>query len=565
MQTLHRFLATLAVLAVSACGGGNGGAPFGGPGRDPAPPSGNVASDITVGLSAPSLNSAGSDTVTATVTAVDANRNTVSGIPVSVAVDNSATIALSGTSTNASGVVTGTIRTGGSSANRTITVTVTSGALVRTASLQVVGTSITGTPVPAVIEPSAAGVVQFRVLDSAANAVVGTQIAVTGPGGVTTTAVTGANGTYEYRYTAPAAAGTLNILAAAAGAELVTSVLVQSGPGAIPPVAAGSVRSASVAANPRVVAVNTSTATTNRAELRALFVGDSNAPIRNIRVRFDLAGDANSIGGTFSTGSTTVYSDANGAAVSAYIPGARFSPTDGLTVRACWDYTDFASGSCPNSVTTTLTVISDALSVTVGSDNLITVGDLVYTRRFLVQVNDSSGLPKADVLVSPLLDLPRYSKGEWVYVKSESQWIQTVRAVCDNEDLNRNGVLELYGSGVAEDADGDGQLEPRKADAVISFEGSNRTDASGQVRMKITYPQNVASWVDFNLLVAASGVAGTEGRATYPGVLSVPISVVKTEATPAFVVSPYGLSTSSYVAVSPPAAPRSALLCTTAD
>jgi hypothetical protein len=314
-----------------------------------------------------------------------------------------------------------------------------------------------------------------------------------------------------------------------------------------------------------VVAVNTSTATTNRAELRALFVGDSNAPIRNIRVRFDLAGDANSIGGTFSTGSTTVYSDANGAAVSAYIPGARFSPTDGLTVRACWDYTDFASGSCPNSVTTTLTVISDALSVTVGSDNLITVGDLVYTRRFLVQVNDSSGLPKADVLVSPLLDLPRYSKGEWVYVKSEGQWSQTVRAVCDNEDLNRNGVLELYGSGVAEDADGDGQLEPRKADAVISFEGSNRTDASGQVRMKITYPQNVASWVDFNLLVAASGVAGTEGRATYPGVLSVPISVVKTEATPAFVASPYGLSTSSYVAVSPPAAPRSALLCTTAD
>jgi hypothetical protein len=297
-----------------------------------------------------------------------------------------------------------------------------------------------------------------------------------------------------------------------------------------------------------------------------LFVGDSNAPIRNIRVRFDLAGDANSIGGSFSTGSTLVYSDANGAAVSAYIPGTRFSPTDGLTVRACWDYGDFAAGSCPNSVTTTLTVISDALSVTIGSDNVITVGDLVYTRRFVAQVNDSSGLPKADVLISPLLDLPRFRKGNWIRLSGGAEWAQIVRATCDNEDLNRNGVLEVYGSGVVEDADGDGQLEPRKADAVISFEGSNRTDAAGQVRMRITYPQNVGSWVDYNLLVAASGVAGTEGRASYPGVLSVPISAVKNEATPPFVNSPYGLLESpSLILVSPPAAPITALLCTTAN
>ena len=68
-----------------------------------------------------------------------------------------------------------------------------------------------------------------------------------------------------------------------------------------------------------------------------------NKPVKNMRVRFDLAGDVNSIGGTFTTGDNVVYSDANGVATSAYVPGTRSSPTDGVTVRACWDYVDFAS------------------------------------------------------------------------------------------------------------------------------------------------------------------------------------------------------------------------------
>ena len=293
-----------------------------------------------------------------------------------------------------------------------------------------------------------------------------------------------------------------------------------------------------------------------------MFVGDSNAPIRNIRVRFDLDGDANSIGGAFSTGDTIVYSDAGGAAVSAYIPASRFSPTDGVIIRACWDYTDFASGTCPRQTLTTLTVISDALSVSIGTDNIIGLGDLVYARRFVVQVNDSSGLPKADVLISPLLDLTGFRKGFWFRPPTADAWEQSVLATCDNEDINRNGVLESYPTGVAEDADADGQLEPRKADALISFEGSARTNASGQVRLRITYAQNVASWVDFNLLVAASGVAGTEGRANFRGALGVPITAVEAPARPPFVISPYGVETSARVSLSPPDVPIPTVLCT---
>jgi hypothetical protein len=568
MQMLKRFLIAVSCVAITACGGGGGGgSPFGGdaPGTPPQPPGGGgtgaVASDISLSLSAPSLANTGTDAVTVTVTAVDANRNTVGGIPVTLAVDNDATIATSGTSTNTSGLVTGTVRIGSSRANRTVNITATSGSLVRTIGLQIVGTRITATPLPAVIAPSSPGVVQFRVVDAAGNGVAGAQIVVTGPTGTATPEVTAANGDYEYRYTSPATAGTITLRAAAGGAEQVATVLVQSGSGSIPPVRVDSVRSASVAANPRVVVVNGTAATNNRAEVRALFVGDSNAPIQNIRVRFDLDGDQNSIGGAFSTGDTIVYSDQSGSAISAYIPASRFSPTDGVTVRACWDYTDFPIGSCPNEAVTTLTVISDALSVSIGTDNLIGLGDLVYTRRFVVQVNDSSGLPKADVLISPLLDLTAFRKGFWNRPPGADEWEQVVLARCDNEDINRNGVLEIYSSNVPEDADGDGQLEPRKADAIIAFEGGARTNSNGQVRMRITYPQNVASWVDFNLLVAASGVAGTEGRANFQGALGVPISAVEATERPPFVVSPYGVESGDAITVFPPTVPAQSVLC----
>ena len=99
--------------------------------------------------------------------------------------------------------------------------------------------------------------------------------------------------------------------------------------------------------------------TSNRSELRALFLGAGNAPVPNVRVRFDLAGDVNNIGGSLTSGTNVVYSDANGVATTAYVPGSRSSPTDGLTVRACWAASDFAAGTCPNADAQHLTVISE--------------------------------------------------------------------------------------------------------------------------------------------------------------------------------------------------------------
>jgi hypothetical protein len=136
------------------------------------------------------------------------------------------------------------------------------------------------------------------------------------------------------------------------------------------------------------------------------------------------------------------------------------------------------------------------------------------------------------------------------------------RATCDNEDLNRNGVLQVYANGAVEDANGTGSLEPRKADVNISFVGSSTTNTDGQVVLKITYPQSVASWLEFDILVAASGVAGTEGRTHFRGVLPVladAVGDVKVE--PPFRLAPYGILASPVVSTTNPEG-QTGLLCT---
>ena len=531
-----------------------------------------TAADLTLTISpSASLSNSGTATVVATATAVDANRATVSGIPVTLSVDSGATVQISGPSTNGSGQVLGTVSIGEDKSNRTILVTAVSGNISRTAAVQVTGSKITATVLGKVLSPGQTGTVQYRLVDVNGNPMAGKRFVVTGPGGVQTVASTGLNGDYNYSFSAPATAGTVDVRASAAGVEDVQSVVVNTGPGTIAP-ATAVVRSASVSANPSVVAVNTPT-TTNRAEVRALFLSDNNAPVPNIRVRFDLDNDAQSIGGSFTSGDTQVYSGANGVATAAYVPGGRFSPTDGVTVRACWDNNDFASTECPHAVRTTLTVINDALSVSMGTNNIIEIGDskLTYVKRYVVQVVDSSGLAAAAVQVSASVDLPEYLKGVYAFDTVNNIWVQHATATCPNEDLNRNGVAEIFSNGTVEDANGSFNLvpgrpalEPRKADVAVSFEGGSKTSSSGLVVLRLEYPQNVASWVRFNLVVAASGVAGTEGRANLDSLLPVPEdSLTKKTLPPAFEISPYGrLSSPTIAAPLPGSTKPTVLLCT---
>lgn len=516
-----------------------------------------TAADMVLTLSALSLPNSGTQTITATLTAVDANRNAVPNIPVIFAVDNGATAKVNGTVTDADGKITAAVGIGDDKTNRLITVTATSGALFKKEQFQIIGSQIKTTLLPSALNPGQIGKIQYKLADVNGNPVPNKSIVITGANGTQTTGVSDVNGDFEYTYTAPANPGEIVIRAAALGVQAQSNVLVLAGQGEIPPVTI-KIQSASVSANPSVVPVNLGGSTSNQASIRALFLSEQNAPVKNIRVRFDLGGDPQSIGGTFTAGTTMLYSDGNGVATTSYIPGSRFSPTDGVTIRACWDYGDFALGSCPNSTFTTLTVAADALSVSIGTNNLIADDStgVKYVNRYVVQVVDSSGNAVADVEVRASLDLLTFWKGVWV--PGLERWEQVVTATCDNEDLNRNGVAEEYTNGWKEDVNdsanlttGRPALEPRKADVALSFEGSTKTSTSGSVVLRIEYPQNLGSWDVFNLVVSASGVAGTEGRANFVGVLPVPATAVnRLDLTPPFRISPYGVEESPKV--SPP-------------
>jgi hypothetical protein len=549
MNTLAKVSVVALVLTlIASCGGGSnaGTSLFGGGASGASGGGSSTASNLTLQLSTASIPNAGATTVTATATATTAAGQALAGIPVTFSVDNNATFTQASATTGSSGTTAAIVSIGADPSNRVITVKAVSGTLTATALFAVTGAKLISTALPAIAAPGSTGnIVNFQLLDQNSNPMTGQPISVTaGPIG-TTTGTTDVNGDYSYVYTAPGTAGSLDVVGTAGGTSSTQTVAIQSGK---LPDAAGPIKSASVSANPSVVATNTA-ASSNQTEIRALFVGSDNAPIQNVRVVFDLNGDVNSVGGTFSTGTNVVYTDANGVATTAYIPGARSSPTNGLTIRACYSTTDFTT-PCPNAVTTTVTVVSEPLAVSIGSNNVVLIGptNLTYIRQFVVLVVDAAGNAKANVNIVPSIDLDYYYKGQYVQPGSWIQGyignpntipVQIVAAPpwrCLNEDLNRSGVM-LAG----EDLNHNGQLDPRKSDATITILGSGQTDASGSAVVQVEYPQNVGSWLHVNITVSATGVSGTEGRAIWSEVLPIPASVLAETPSPPFQLSPYGI------------------------
>jgi hypothetical protein len=539
MGWIKRIAAVLLGLSLTACGGGGGSAgtpPFGdGSGGGTA-----VTADLILELSKATVANTGSDSVIVTVTALDAARNTIAAAPVQVTADSDAIVTSPNATTGADGKLQATMTIGANRSNRIVTLTATSGSVTKTATVQVFGAKITATLVPAGVAPGGAGKVQYRLTDQAGSPMAGQSVAVTATGFTPSeaTGTTGVNGDFEFSYTAPGTAGSYDISANAGGTSDVQTISVQAA-SSVPSPTVWPPLSQSVSANPSVVGTNLAGATTNRSEIRALFLANNNAPIRNVRVRFDLAGDVNSIGGTFTTGTAILYSDVNGVVTSAYIPGTRSSPTNGVTVRACYADTDAALGNaaaplCPNSVSTTLTVTAEPLGVSIGTNELIIVNELTYMKKFLVSVVDSAGraLPDVDLVVS--LDLTDYRKGFYALVGEE--WSKQTNHLCTNEDTNRNGVLEF-----GEDADSDGRLDPGKSDVSVSLlQSKTRTD--GTAELQILYAKSFGSWVDVKITVAASGVSGTEGRAVYV-VAPIPVdaaSIKNKDVPPAYQISPYG-------------------------
>jgi hypothetical protein len=539
--------------------------------------SGPVAADLSLSLSATSLPNTGTSTLRATVAAVDGNRNALAGIPVTVRVDQSAVATVSGTSTNASGVVTADVGIGADRSNRLVTVTATSGSLTRTASFRVIGAKLTAAFSPIVNTGSTGNQIEFSLVDVNDVAMPDQVVSLTSPQLGSASGTTDSRGKFVYTYAAPANAGTVTVTASAAGYSLPEDIriTVQAAGAGTVPVAVGPVESASLTPSPSVVSINADSSTDNQVQLRALFVRAGNTPIANVRVRFDLADNVNNSDGQVSwVGGNYAYTNANGVATGTFRAGTRSSPTNGVTVRACYALNDwdFAADACPNEVTNTITVASEALSVNIRTNELIKSGaaNLTYIKEFVVMVVDAAGQAKPDVQITPSVDLTGFYKGFYFwngdfwqqqltladtenYSWSGTAWTRggvTTQPVCPNDDANRNGIRET-----GEDLNNNGEIDPRKADVAIKMVGSSKTDANGLAIVQIEYGRNLGTWVDFVVTVTASGVSGTESRAKFVGSLyglgnlPVPGSALSVEEVfPAFGISPYGRGSLNFVA-----------------
>jgi hypothetical protein len=257
-----------------------------------------------------------------------------------------------------------------------------------------------------------------------------------------------------------------------------------------------------------------------------------------------------------------VYSDVNGDAIADYIAGTRSSPTNGVTIRACYGLTDaaIAGGACPNSVTKTLTVASQPLSITLGDNNLLEKGNfgLTYIKKFDVAVADAAGNAVPNASVSASVDITHYGKGGFGYVtaggtgtyqitlnnppnfatdvtstKNVVPTATTGNVWCVNEDTNRNGFNDT-----GEDVNFNGKLEPRKADVLLFSVASNVTAANGRMTIQVEYPQNVATWLAYTVKVTTN-VAGSEGTDQKSYITSF---IAGDEKNGSFLTPPYGAS-----------------------
>lgn len=536
---LFKTLAGLMVAAtLAACGGGGGSAGTTGPGSGTGTGTTNstVASFIYQ-LDKASISNSGTDKALLTVTALDTNNNPVSGASLSVSVDSGVYTPVT-TTTGSDGQASGNISIGANRANRNITVTIALGGQSSTAVVAVTGSQIALTPVPATPAPGSTMRVDLKVTDANGAGVPNVPVQLSGSLGFTGSVTTDTTGNASATLgAAPATAGTYAVNASALGVQATRAVQVISGSGGGIPDAAGPINAVSLAVVPNTIAPNSTGSTISRAGLKATFLNASNQAIQNVRVRFVIDPPQLGSGETLSTGDATVYSDVNGDAIADYIAGTRSSPTNGVTIRACYGTTDaaIANGACPSSVTKTLTVASQPLSVTLGDNNLLQRGNnsLTYIKQFDVAVADAAGNAVANASISASVDITHYGKGGFGYVASGPGGTGTYQITlnnppnlttdvsstatgvvpslttgdiwCVNEDTNRNGFLD-----VAEDRNGNGKLDPRKADVILSFVGSNVTGSNGRMTIQVEYPQNVATWLSYTVKVTTN-VAGSEG------------------------------------------------------
>lgn len=243
--------------------------------------------------------------------------------------------------------------------------------------------------------------------------------------------------------------------------------------------------------------------------------------VKNKLVNFELEDASN---GFLRDASATT--DSNGIASTVYNSGA-VSSEDAVKVVAL-----VADNPSVTSFTT-LTVGERAFDLSIGTGNDIEIPDpATYLKTFSVFVSDSVGQPvsNAELTVSStpvkFSNGGTYRKGFWQWNPASELWENFVTAVCNNEDINGNGILDA-----GEDENGDGELTPGIIGTVNFQNGNPVSDANGQAIAELRYPQQFAPWTDVEITVFGTS-SGSEAFDSLRLVLPIAAEDITEEDTP---------------------------------
>ncbi len=198
-------------------------------------------------------------------------------------------------------------------------------------------------------------------------------------------------------------------------------------------------------------------------------------------------------GGQISPNQATT--DRSGIAKTVYTSNA-LSTFEGVKVYGTVDDTQSVSAF------TLLTVGDKPFDIVFGTGNTIqSPTESSYTKEFSAFVTDPDSNPveNANITFSappkPFKQGGIYEKGFWIFNTTTNVWNKNVTAVCDNEDVNGNGILDE-----GEDINGDEQLTPGN---VVAVQSQGTTDENGQVVFTLSYPKAFGIWT--TVAITANG------------------------------------------------------------
>ncbi len=198
-------------------------------------------------------------------------------------------------------------------------------------------------------------------------------------------------------------------------------------------------------------------------------------------------------GGQISPNQATT--DRSGIAKTVYTSNA-LSTFEGVKVYGTVDDTQSVSAF------TLLTVGDKPFDIVFGTGNTIqSPTESSYTKEFSAFVTDPDSNPveNANITFSappkPFKQGGIYEKGFWIFNTTTNVWNKNVTAVCVNEDVNGNGILDE-----GEDINGDEQLTPGN---VVAVQSQGTTDENGQVVFTLSYPKAFGIWT--TVAITANG------------------------------------------------------------